>query len=335
MTLLRTLAGIAAGTALGLNLLAAQAQEPPREIRIGLASTSFATAPARVAAELGLFEAHGLAPSFVVLDSASAATTAMMSGSVDAAVSGPGEVIAAQARGQEVVAIASIYKALSGTLVLEKSVADGLGVAPDAPVADRLKALDGLTIAGPSATAAYTLAFKSATEEAGVDDLGFVYMGQPAMLAALDSGAIQGFIGGAPFWALPVIKGNGVVWISGPKGELPAESMPGASANVQVMRAFAEENPEVVRGIAAVFAEFDAAIAERPDAVKAAVARLYPDVDAATMDLLFGAESAAWRAGAISAEGMAQDIAFLAASGIAIPGLDSLDPAALVYVPAP
>ena len=51
------------------------------------------------------------------------------------------------------------------------------------------------------------------------------------MTAALESGAIQGFIAGAPFWAAPIVKGSGVLWISGPKGELPAEHVPVSSSN--------------------------------------------------------------------------------------------------------
>ena len=331
MTLRNRITGLLAGATMVLAAAGANAQEAPREIKISLASTSFATAAARIAAELGLFEAHGLDPDFIVMDSANAATTAMMSGSVEAAVSGPGEVIAAQARGQEVVAIANGYKGLAGSLVLSKEAADGLGVAPDAPVADRLKALGGLTIASPSATGAYTIAFRSATEAAGAEEVSFVYMAQPAMLAALDSGSIDGFIGGAPFWAIPVIKGAGVLWVSGPKGELPPQSTSAIAASVQVMRDFAEANPEVIANLAAVFADLGTAIADRPAEVREVVARLYPDIDPATMDLLFQAESLAWQTGRLSAADMAHDIAFLKASGIAIPGLDGLDPAAMIY----
>ena len=47
-----------------------------------------AVAAGRIANELGLFEAHGLAPRFVALDSSSAAITALISGSVDLIISG-------------------------------------------------------------------------------------------------------------------------------------------------------------------------------------------------------------------------------------------------------
>jgi ABC-type nitrate/sulfonate/bicarbonate transport system substrate-binding protein len=308
------------GTAFGQGL---------REVSVGLASTSFATATPRIAKELGLFEKRGIEPKFVVLDSANAATAALIAKSVDTAVSGPGEIVAAQARGQKVLGIANTYVGFSGTVVLAKAAAGKLGISPTAPIAARLKALDGLIIASPSATGAYTVAVKGAATAAGAN-VRFTYMGQPAMLAALESGAIQGFVGGAPFWAAPVLKGSGVLWISGPKGELPPEFTPISLAHIQMLRSFADANPAVVKQFVEVLNDLTKAIDERPAQVKAAVAKLYPSLDAGTLDLLVAAESHAWRARPMSAKDMAHDIAFMKMSGTSIPQLDSLDPAAMV-----
>jgi ABC-type nitrate/sulfonate/bicarbonate transport system substrate-binding protein len=300
-----------------------------QELSMSLASTSFATAAPRIAKELGLFDKRGLDPRFVVMDNASSATAGLIAKSVDSALSGPGEVVAAQARGQKVVVVANTYMGLSGSLVLSKATADKLGVAPSAPVAARLKALDGLVIASPSATGAYTFALKGAAGAAGAN-VRFTYMAQPAMLAALDSGAIQGFIGGAPFWAAPVLKGSGVLWISGPKGELPAAYTPASTANLQVLRSFADANPATVRRVGEVFADLAKAIDERPAEVKSAVARLYPTLDGATLDLLFTTEARAWRAKPPTAADMAHEIAFIKSSGTPIPQLDSVEPAAML-----
>jgi ABC-type nitrate/sulfonate/bicarbonate transport system substrate-binding protein len=324
LTIFRAVVATAVAATAGLSF-----GQSPREITIGLASTSFATAAPRIAKELGLFEKHGLSPKFIVLESANAATAALIAKSVDSAVSGPGEIVAAHARGQKVVAIANNYIGFSGSVVLSKAAADKLGVSPTASVAARLKALDGLLIASPSATGAYTVALKGATAAAGVN-VRFTYMGQPAMLAALDSGAIQGFVGGAPFWAAPVLKGSGVLWISGPRGELPAEFSPISISHTQVLRSFAEANPALVKQLAEVFNDLTKAIDERPADVKAAVAKLYPNLDAATLDLLVTAEARAWRARPLSAKDMVHDIAFMKMSGTSIPQLDSLDPAAML-----
>lgn len=308
--------------------LATSAKAAPLEFSIGLGSASFATVAARIAGELGLFEKHGLAARFIVMDSASAATTALIASSVAGAVSGPGELVVAQARGQKVVAVANTYAGLSGSLVLSKAVADRLGVSPAAPVAERLKALEGLTIGVPSATGAYTVAFRSAARDVGAN-VRFAYMAQPAMVAALESGAIQGYVGGAPFWALPVVKGSGVLWISGPKAELPAANMPVSSSNLQIMRGYAEAHPDVARDLAAVFDDLGQALDTQPAAVKAIVARLYPDLDRPTLELLFAAESPAWKTKAPTTADMVREIAFVKLSGVTLPQADSLDPAGL------
>jgi ABC-type nitrate/sulfonate/bicarbonate transport system substrate-binding protein len=306
-----------------------QAQQP-REIIFGVASGSLVAAPPRIAKEMGLFEKRGLSARVVMMESANAATTALISGAVHVNISGPGELVVAQGRGQKVVAIANTYGGLGGSLVLAKSVAGKLRVAPNAPIAERLKALDGLLIASTTATSAYTVAYKSAAKVAGAE-IRFTYMTLPAMAAALESGAIQGYIGGAPFWAIPLVKGAGVLWISGPKRELPAEVSPVSSANLQMMRAKAEANPDLVAAIVGVFADFAVALDTRPADVKAAIAKLYPDLDAATLDLLFASESLAWKPPPLTAADMAHEIAFVKASGTPLPEIDKIDPASLLF----
>jgi ABC-type nitrate/sulfonate/bicarbonate transport system substrate-binding protein len=305
--------------------------EALREISMGLSSTSLGTAGPRIAKEIGLFAKHGIDPRFVILDSANAALGALVSGSLPVVLAGPTELIAAQARGQKVVAIATTYRGLGQNLVLAKAVADRLGVLPTAPVAARLKAVDGLLIGAPSATSIATIALKGATRAEGAT-VRLTYMDQPAMVAGLQSGAIQGFIASAPFWAFPVTKGTGVLWINGPKGEFPPEYTPANTGHLEVMRSFAEANPELVRSIAAVMAEFVKALDERPAEVRAAVAKLYPDLDAGTLDLLIASESLGWRAKPPTADDLVHDVAFLKAGGVALPPqVDTLDPASLVW----
>jgi ABC-type nitrate/sulfonate/bicarbonate transport system substrate-binding protein len=300
------------------------------EISIGLASTSFANAAPRVAKELGLFEKRGLDAKFTVMDNANAATTALISKSTDFALSGAAELIAANARGQPVVAVANTYGGFSGTLVLAKSVADKLGVAPDAPVTARLKALDGLVLASPSATGAYTLTIRAAAAAAGAN-VRLVYMALPAMQAAMDSGAVQGYMTGAPFWSVPVLKGSGVAWLSGPKGEFPAEFIPAITSNIQTLKSNAQAKPGQMKRLAEVFADLGRAIDERPADVKAAVGRLYPTLDAATLDLLFEAEARSWKPRPLSAKDMAHEISYIKRGGIPIPNVDTIDPATMLW----
>ncbi|MBS7706894.1 ABC transporter substrate-binding protein [Chelatococcus asaccharovorans] len=310
-------------------LVSVPAMAQLRDISIPISSLSFGTAAIRIAKELGLFEKHGLNAKIIVMDNANSATTALISKSVEVVLSGPGELVAAQGRGQKVVAIANTYNGLSASLVLAKDVAEKTGVSPNAPVAERLKALNGLIIGSTSATSSYTVSFKGAAEAVGAN-IRFTYMAQPAMVAALEKGAIQGFIAGAPFWGVPVVRDKAVLWLSGPKAELPPQNLPASSVSLQTMQDFAAANPELMKSLAAVIADLGKAIEERPAEVKAAVAKLYPDVDAKTLDLLYASEAAAWKARPLTAADMAHEIAFVKSTGTSLPQIDSVDPASML-----
>ncbi len=301
-----------------------------RQVSIGLSSTSLVAAAPRIAKEMNLFERHGLDPKFVVMDSANAATTALISRSLETALVGPGELVSAQARGQRVVMLANAYTGLGATLVLSRSVSDKLGVAPTASVTDRLKALDGVVIGTATATSPYTVAFKGAARAAGANPR-FTYVAVPAMAAALETGAIQGLIASAPIWFPPVLKGSGVAWISGPKGELPPENTPTSSLGLACLRDFAERHPDVVKGMVGAFADLSDAIERRPADVKAAIAKLFPELDGTAIDLLFASEAPAWKVKALTPNDMVREIEFVKSMGVQIPGIDTVDPASLTF----
>jgi ABC-type nitrate/sulfonate/bicarbonate transport system substrate-binding protein len=300
-----------------------------REIKIGISSTSFGTAGPRIAKEMGLFAKHGLDARFIVLESGNAATAALISGSIDFSMAGPGDLIAAQARGQKVAVVLNTAGGFTASVVLSKTVIDRLAIAVEAPVMQRLKALDGILLASPAATSSYTASIRNATKEAGVKAR-FTYMAQPAMVAALERGAIDGYVSGAPFWALSVIRGNGVVWISGPKGDLPTSVTPASSGTTQAMRAYAAANPEIVKALREAWADFGGAVRERPQDVKAAVLKIYPDLDGRTLDLLYPSESLAWIAPAATAADMAHEIDFMKMSGLSMPGIETIDLAGML-----
>jgi len=303
--------------------------QSPREITMSLPSRSLVAASPRIADELGLFAAHGLKPKFTYMDSANASTLALISRSVDVAMSGTADAVAAQAHGQKVLIIANTFAGLSGNLVLSKAVADRLGVTPSARIGERLKALDGLLIASTSATSSFTISYGNSARAAG-SNIRFTYMGLPAMVAALETGVVQGIIATAPFWTVPVVKGTAVLWIAGPKGELPAEFLPASAADLQVMRDYADANPDVVKAVIAVIAELRKAIVERPADVKAAIARLYPELNAATLELIYGVDAAAWNAAPLTAADVAHEIAYVKLSGGPIEQLAGINPASML-----
>lgn len=300
-------------------------------VDMALAGGSLIAAIPKMVDEMGFFAAHDIQPNFITMESSSAAATALMSGSVQLAFSGPGSLIAAQARGQDLVAIHSTYRGLGGTLVLSKTAADVAGITADAPLEDRLKALDGLNIATPSATSTFTLTFDAAADSLGAQP-NFTYMAISTMSAALMNGAIDGYVASAPYWLVPVMDGSGVSWISGPAGELPAEFAPAHTAVTLATRAYVDEHKSTVDAVNAAFADFVVAIDERPEDVKAAIRSAFPDLAPETIDLIFASEAGAWKAGAITPEEIAHEVAFAVETNDQIPAtVKDVDPARMVY----
>jgi ABC-type nitrate/sulfonate/bicarbonate transport system substrate-binding protein len=185
-------------------------------------------------------------------------------------------------------------------------------------------------IASPSATSTYSSTFKAAAESQGAK-IRFTYMAQPAMVAALQTGAIQGMVVGAPLYAKAILNGTGVIWMSGPKGEIPAQFSSANAVTLNTKRQFAEANRDLVARLAAVFADLSDAVVNRPNDVKAAIMKLFPEIDQKTMDLIYETESNGFHTKPVTVADMAHEIAYLKLSGVPLPNADKLNPASMIF----
>jgi ABC-type nitrate/sulfonate/bicarbonate transport system substrate-binding protein len=324
--------GVVAGLSVSLFAPAVRAQPKLTDVTIPISSTSFATASVRAADLLGCYGRNGLNVKFPIMDTGANLTAALVSGSVQFILGGSGEQVAAFVRGQPIITLTNVYWGMSASIVLAKDVADRTGVSTSAPARDRFKALDGLLIAGPSPTSTYTNSFKGAAEAVGAK-IRFTYMGQPAMVSALEAGAIQGYAAGAPFWGSQVARGKAVLWLSGPKGDLPSENTPASITAFQTMRQVADANPGLMRQVIASYRDFSDILEKTPEKVREVLGKLYPDVEPATLDILFNAEKDAWKIRPITTESMKQEIDFMRNSGSSLPGIEKLDPATMFFDP--
>lgn len=305
--------------------------EDAQEITIAVSSTSFVLGGVRIGEQAGLFTKNGLHPHIVVMESGNAAMSALIGGSVQFTVAGPGEVLAARARGQDVVIVANLYKGLAGSVVLSKDVAASLNVPASAPVADRLKAMNGLSIAVPSATSALLAPVRNAAEAAGAH-IHFSYMSQPAMVAALESKAVQGIDASFPFAGKPIIDGTGVLWIDGPGDELSRYS-PASSSCLQATGAYAKANADTVGRLQKTIVDIASYVREHPAEAKQALAKGYSQLSVAEIDLSFAQQENNWTKPFLSTDDIRHEIALLKASAN-LSGLDAIDPASVV-VPGP
>lgn len=320
------LAGAAA-----LAAMRAAAQPALQEVSVAVSSTSFVLGGMRIGEKAGIFARNGINLRIVVMDSGSAAMTAMLGGSVPFAVSGPSEALAARARGQDVVIAANLYAGLAGSVVLAKPVADRLGVARDAPLQARLRALDGLLIAVPSATSALLAPVRAAAVEAGAR-IRFTYMAQGAMPAALENGAIQGMIASFPFAGAPILRGTGVAWIDGPGGELPADVLPASSSCLQTSAATLKANAALVGRMQRSIQDIAAFVANDQPAARQALAAAYTQLSQAETDLAFDRQWRNWTKPFLTEADIVQELKLLQVS-VKLPGLDRLDPRAALAGP--
>jgi len=297
-------------------------------VTLAVSSNSFAYGGLRIAQRAGLFEKNGIVPTITVMDSGNAALTAVLSGSVEFCSASPGEVLAARVRGQKIVIVANVYRGLSGSLVLAKAIADKLGSGASVTIEAKLKALNGLVVATPSPTSSYTYPYKIAAQAVGVRPR-FVYLAQPAMLAALQAGAVQGIIAGAPFSTAAVASGAGITWISGPKGELPPNAQPTSSACVETSEAYAANHSDVIDRLRAGFAELATFIKEQPGEAERLLAHAYPQLDAASIGAIFRDDAGNWTRPVMTADDIRQEIAIQESAG-ALPGIGALDPASVL-----
>mgnify|MGYP001023464581 CR=1 FL=1 len=297
------------------------------KVSILQSSASLPASTARLANELGLFKKHGLDATIGAAETGSVAMSALVSGSVQFITSGSSDSILAFGRGQRAVTLTTTYHGFSAVLVLSKTAVEKIGVSASAPVEQRLKALDGLTIASTSASSPFTIAVKASAAAVGAN-IKLVYMAQPAMVAALKTGVVDGISVAAPFYAQPPREGFGTIWISGPKGEFLVS--PANSTMLIAMRNFASSNPELVRRTVAVFRDLGRIVVEQPDLVKKAIAKMNPDLDAATMDLVFETDSRGFAVGELTTRELEQDIQFMKNSGLSLPGVETITPADLM-----
>jgi ABC-type nitrate/sulfonate/bicarbonate transport system substrate-binding protein len=312
---------------LGAAALARQARAATR-VTLAISSNTLAYGGLRIAQGAGLFPRNQLEPRIIVMDSGNAAISAVLGGSAEFSASGPGEVLAAKVRGRHLVIVQNFYRGLPGSLVLSKAAAAKSGVAPDAPIEQRLRVLDGLSIAEPSPTSAYLHPYKAASEAVGAK-IKFVYMTQPAMVAALQAGVVDGIVAGAPFSLAPIANGSGVQWISGPKDELPEPVRPTSSACLQTTTEYAKANPQIIAAMRQVSADLVDFIRDKPDEALVILAKAYPSLDAPSVKAAFVENARNWSTPKMTADDIRREIEIQVSSG-ALPGVANVDPASVL-----
>ncbi|MFT3820800.1 MAG: ABC transporter substrate-binding protein [Rubrivivax sp.] len=167
---------------------------------------------------------------------------------IDACSHGFANMLSAAAQGAKLRAVAA-YSRPQMTLVLAKSAAAAKGVAPDAPLAQRVAALKGVSVARPpKGTTGYaTLTLVLDAAGLKVEDFGTTYeMFDPTAMAA----GVRNKKWEAASWSSgpveqAIVDGSAYRWISVPRDASTSADFP--SHGMLISSAFADRNEDAVR----------------------------------------------------------------------------------------
>jgi ABC-type nitrate/sulfonate/bicarbonate transport system substrate-binding protein len=244
---------------LGAGLATASMAEEPMAVRWGVSvnqSLSHAIAPmleldAEIQARHGLrFETVDFAGNF------QACMALAISGEVDVCQTGPTIGMNAIAQGADLKAVIQMIGQIL-EITLSTGVVAAAGVAPDAPIAERIRALEGRTIAGPGPGTSPWMVVEQllATVDLTMEDITY----QPLTdLAAMNAGLSNGRIDAA-IWSVGGLSpaqsaGDGQVCISLARGDVPEMStLPNVASFGR--SAWIAENTELLRRVQAGFVD--------------------------------------------------------------------------------
>lgn len=237
-----------------------------------------------IASKAGIFRQNGLDVKSVNAGSGALAVAALVSGSGQFTITGGADLFGAEQKGQHLQVRAKAMTGQATQLDLTNAAVKKIEVSPSAPLAQRIKALGGLTIASPSAASSWTAQAKKAAATEGAT-LKFTYIQPPDMAAAIKQNGIDGIVAAPPFTTDPVFAKTGVVWLSG-----PAQTFPGGYDNsnygdplVATTQSYAQSNPSVVKAFTKSILQAGAFAAANPSAAGA-------DLKAATFRTMANAE---------------------------------------------
>ncbi|MEV0729925.1 ABC transporter substrate-binding protein [Polymorphospora sp. NPDC050346] len=296
-----------------------------------ISSTSLAHQLVFAARDGGYLEKYGIDARFVTAESSSVAIAALASNSAQVAFVGRTDALLTTAQGKQMV---YAYKQSTGFLTnvtVSKAFADRNPGWESKSVEDRLRLLNGATMAQASANGVLTRVFDDAMSSVG-GKVTNTYIAVNTMPTALTRGSVDAYMAPSPFQETSVQRGEGVMFIKGT--DLPAS---GGETIVQgatvVSKSFLDSDREsVVRVMAALQATAEAMKAD-PDKAKQLAKERLNTIDASIFDVMWP-DAYKVIIGPLEHPISAEDITFMIehdAAGVA--EAQSLDPAAQI-VPA-
>ena len=309
---------VLAVTGLLLAVAAPARGQAPEETTLAVPALSLTFSSTFLAEELGLWDKEGLRVKISTVTGVGAAN-AVLAGSVDfSPVSSP-TLVRADARGQKLFAIAQLMDRMPLETVLRKDVAEKAGITPGMPIEKRAQALRGKRIAVDSVNTINHLLLKYLARKGGLDpekDLTVTPMQPPNMIAALKSGAIDGFTMSMPWPVMATRDGSAVTLMSIARGDLP-ELSPFSFIVVVTRAGFCEGKPTVCRKLIAGYKRAFALMQDSPAEAVAALRKKFDKTDPAVLADAFAlVREASSRTGLVPEAGLKRALDFQVEAGV-------------------
>jgi ABC-type nitrate/sulfonate/bicarbonate transport system substrate-binding protein len=189
-------------------------------VTLAMGSKSASMALGFIAAEDGLFTKNGLNVKTVYTGTGALATAALVSGSAQFAIGGGQGFFTAQASGQNFYMLAKGESGLGTQLVLTPAAVKKTGLTSSSTTAEKVKALNGLTIASASASSSWTAQANKAAATEGVT-IKWTYVAETAMAAAVKAGNVDGLVAAPPWTTQVIANKTAELWLNGPDGTFP------------------------------------------------------------------------------------------------------------------
>lgn len=235
--------------ALCVSALAVQAAEP-RKVRMSQAVDSVAYVAVDYARVAGFYAAEGVEVEQIISRGGGPDVAALVSGDVEFNTAAPTYQLNTIRHGRDVILIHNYIKSMNQSLVVSADAVKRAGIAAGAPIADRLKALKGMTlgITQPGAMTDQHIRFLLRKGGVDVKDVKLVAIGgAQALVTALETKQIDGFAISLGPDRTAVSRGA-VMWVDNLRGDVAGLS-PFPMVNLYTTKRFADSNPQIVRKV--------------------------------------------------------------------------------------
>jgi ABC-type nitrate/sulfonate/bicarbonate transport system substrate-binding protein len=244
-----------------------------------------------IALKAGLFAKNGLNVKTVNAGTGALAVEALTGGSGQFVVTGSADLFSAAKSGQHLYILAKASSGLSTQVVLTSAGVKKTGLTASAPLAQRIKALNGLTIASPSAASSWTAQAAKAAATQGAT-IKFTYVQENSMAAAMQAGKIDGLVAAPPWSTEALYAKTGTLWLSGPGGTFPGGYAVSSYGDplVATTKAYGDAHPKVAEEFTRSILQAAALLSSQPAQAAGYVKQVaYPTMSQAEFNQVWAA----------------------------------------------